>query len=421
MAYSEGDGMSESPFLDIRSEVDPIRTILLHRPGGELEQLMPKYLDEMLFEDIPYLEQMQVEHDEFAARLRERGAEVLYFEDLLAETLSTGTDGTSVRQKLVDRALEELRVNSPVLKDDIRQLLLQRDDRSLARALIAGITKTEIPHRGSEKRLSFYIKEGYPFYLDPLPNLYFSRDYGTVLGNRLSVNTMKANARRRESMLLEYIARYHPRFVAHGQELWHRFDERDSIEGGDILVLSEETVAIGCSARTSPEAIEELAGRLFAEDSSVRRVLVLQIPFARAYMHLDTVFTMVDRDKFTIFPGISDYITLFEMTPGSGGEIRISPKDDLAASLADALAVPAVDLIETGGGDLLTAEREQWNDGTNTLAIAPGTVITYRRNRVSNDLLRRRGIEVVEIPGSELVRGRGGPRCMSMPLAREKS
>lgn len=409
--------MAPQPHLNIRSEVNQIRSILLHRPGRELEQLIPKYLDEMLFEDIPYLEQMQIEHDEFARQLKAHGAEVLYFQDMLTEVLAE----QELREKIVDEVLVEVRVNSPALKEDIRRLLLERSDDQLAESLIAGITKTEVPHRGSERRLSYYIKEGYPFYLDPLPNLYFSRDYGTVIGRRLSVNTMKAQARRRESMLLEHIARNHPRFTDGSSGLWHHHNERDSIEGGDILILSDEVIAIGCSARTSPEGIEELAQRLFTEDGRVKKVLVFQIPFTRAYMHLDTVFTMVDRDKFTIFPGISEYISIFELTPNgvhSGGGLKITEREDLKKTLADSLNLPAVRLIETGGGDLLTAEREQWNDGTNTLAIAPGTVVTYRRNRVSNELLSNNGIEVVEIPGSELVRGRGGPRCMSMPLAR---
>ncbi|AHC14430.1 arginine deiminase [Salinispira pacifica] len=403
------------PLLQIRSEIDPLKTILLHRPSRELEQLIPKYLDEMLFEDIPYLEQMQKEHDEFALQLTSRGIEVLYFENLLKETLAQ----QDARVQIVNTVIDELHVNSASLKEDIRQLLLSRSSGELAQTLLAGLSKNEVPHSADEKRLSFYIKEGFPFYLDPLPNLYFSRDYGTVIGNRLSVNTMKARARKRESMLLEQIARYHRRFTSAGVDLWHHYNEKDSIEGGDILILSPEVIAIGCSARTSPEGIEELAERIFEKDTGFREVLVLQIPFARAYMHLDTVFTMVDRDKFSIFPGIAEHIKVFSIKPGSKGGLSIIPRENLKKTLSESLGLRGIQLIETGGGDLLTAEREQWNDGTNTLAISPGCVVTYRRNTVSNDILRKHNIEVVEIPGSELVRGRGGPRCMSMPLYRE--
>ena len=405
---------THEPFLQVRSEVGPLKRILLHRPSRELEQLIPQYLDEMLFEDIPYLAQMQHEHDKFADALRARGAEVLYFEKLLAEILVS----PEVRQPLIDEVVAGLRVSSAPLRVDIRDLLLSREPAELAATLLAGLSKNEVNHADDEKRLSFYIKETYPFYIDPLPNLYFSRDYGTVIGRRLSVNSMKATARQRESMLLDYIARFHPSFTAAGVELWHRYNEADSIEGGDILVLSDTVLAVGCSARTSAEGIEELSSRLFREDESVREVIVIQIPFARAYMHLDTVFTMVDRDKFTIFPGIAPLVQLFSLTPGKKGGIRIRPERNLTRSLSRALGVPAVKLIETGGGDPLTAEREQWNDSTNTLAVAPGTVVTYRRNIVANDILRKNGIEVIEIAGSELVRGRGGPRCMSMPLCR---
>ena len=405
----------EEPLLQIRSEVGTLKRILLHRPSRELEQLIPKYLDEMLFEDIPYLAQMQVEHDKFADTLRQRGAEVLYFEQLLAEILTQ----EPVLREIVDKIILSLRVTSAELRQDIFKLLVGQDPASLASILLAGLAKSKVIHADDEKRLSFYIKDAYPFYIDPLPNLYFSRDYGTVVGGRLAVNTMKARARRRESMLLQYIARHHPRFTGVGDRLWHEYDEVDSIEGGDILVLSDSVVAIGCSARTSAEGIELLAGRLFDQDERVREVIVIQIPFARAYMHLDTVFTMVDRDKFTIFPGITPFVHLFSLTPKRKGGIRIESRENLKQTLADALSLPAVSLIETGGGDALTAEREQWNDSTNTLAIAPGVVVTYRRNIVSNDILRENGVEVVEIAGSELVRGRGGPRCMSMPLFRE--
>lgn len=406
----------KAPFLQVRSEIGPLKTILLHRPSQELEQLMPKYLDEMLFEDIPYLAQMQVEHDTFAQTLRDRGAEVLYFEELLSDILESDT----IKESVIADAVAGLKVTAAALKEDIKEVLRSKEPRQLAAVLLAGLAKSSVKTAAQEKRLSFYIKDEYPFYMDPLPNLYFSRDYGTVIGNRLSVNTMKAYARQRESMLLQHIALHHPRFTRDGLDTWHNYNEADSIEGGDILILSDKVVAIGCSARTSAEGIETLARRLFREDPEVREVIVIQIPFTRAYMHLDTVFTMVDRDKFTIFPGIADRVRLFSLTPSAGGGIEISPQEDLVKTLSRALGVPTIKLIETGGGDALTAEREQWNDSTNTLAISPGVVITYRRNIVSNDILSKNGIEVVVIPGSELVRGRGGPRCMSMPLFREK-
>ncbi len=404
---------TDLPFLNIRSETGRLRTILLHRPGPELEQLIPKYLDEMLFEDIPYLARMQEEHDAFAAELTSRNVEVLYFDRLLTETLSNREENST----LITRLLSEMQTTSAELKRDIESYLLELDPPQLTSVLLAGLPKSAISHSRSEKRLSYYIKDDYPFYLDPLPNLYFARDYGTVIGSGISVNSMKARARQRESMLLDHIVSGHTRFS--GTKRWYSHNEPDSIEGGDILILNPEVLAIGCSARTSPEAIETLAARVFRQDASIKEVLVIQIPFTRAYMHLDTVFTMVDRDAFTLFPGINDHLKLFRLSPGKDNSIDISAENDLVDGLKKSLKLPAVRLIETGGGDRLTAEREQWNDSTNTLALAPGMVVTYRRNIVSNHLLRQNGIEVIEIAGSELVRGRGGPRCMSMPLCRD--
>lgn len=405
----------KSSFLNIRSEIGVLKTILLHRPGRELEQLIPKYLDEMLFEDIPYLAQMQVEHDNFAKTLRDRGAEVLYFEDLLADILKD----KDVKKCVVQEVVDNLGLTDSMLRGNISSLLSERSAEVLAETLLAGLAKADVKQLGFEKRLSYYIKDDYPFYLDPLPNLYFARDYGTVIGNRLCVNSMKARARQRESMLLQFIAKNHERFEGVGHRLWHEYNEPESIEGGDILILNENTIVIGCSSRTSAEGIENLAARLFDDDDRICEVIVIQIPFARAYMHLDTVFTMVDRDKFTIFPGISDRMHVFSLTKHQGTGLKINSQDNLVKTLSRVLKVPSIQLIETGGGDAVAAEREQWNDSTNTLALSPGTVVTYRRNIVSNEILRKHGVEVVEIPGSELVRGRGGPRCMSMPLRRE--
>ena len=274
-----------------------------------------------------------------------------------------------------------------------------------------------MPHTEDGKRLSYYIKDDFPYYINPLPNLYFTRDPGAIIAEGMAVNAMKTAARSRETLILDYIRRYHPLFGA-SELLWYSPEDGDSIEGGDILVLGSETVAVGCSIRTSSEGIEKLAGRLFQGDSGIREVLVLQIPNARAYMHLDTVFTMLTEDKFTIFSGVAERIRVFRLTPGKGENLRIQPEDTLTGALKSALNLPAVQLIQSGGGDNFAAAREQWNDSTNTLALAPGVVVTYRRNVHSNSTLRQHGIEVVEIEGSELVRGRGGPRCMSMPLDR---
>lgn len=398
--------------MKVYSEIGQLKTLLVHRPGKELEHLMPQFLDEMLFEDIPYLEQMQVEHDYFAQVLRDKGVEVIYFQQLLAEIL--GSPGT--KEQVVDTLLKEIPLPEGRTKARLADHLSSQSPESLAETVIAGIPKSDISKPSDSLTLSDIIVHGYPFYLEPVANLYFSRDYGSMIGNRFSVNTMKARARVRESWLMQQIFDNHPRF--RGVESWHRWDEHDPLEGGDLLVLSPQVLAIGCSARTSPEAIEKLAKRIFSSDQPFRTVVVVQLPFTRAYMHLDTVFTMVDRNRFTIFPGIEQRITIYTLEPGDQGQLKIREHEDLGLVLGKLLGLDHVQFIPTGGGNTLAAEREQWNDGTNTLAVAPGVVLGYRRNSVSNRLLEDHGIQVLAIPGSELVRGRGGPRCMSMPLDR---
>ena len=406
--------MSEK-FLSVYSEIGKLKSVLLHRPGRELERLTPAYLEEMLFDDIPWLKRIQYEHDQFASLLMGRGAEVLYFSDLLTDIL----DKEVVKKEMIDAVMTQSRISSSYLIEEIKEYLESKAPSSLAEILIAGFSITDLPGKQKRTRLSDYIEEAFPFYISPLINLYFTRDPGAVIGNRLSVNSMNREARRRESLILDFIYRYHENFSNDSYSPLYNHNENASIEGGDILVLSKETVAIGCSVRTSTDAIERLAERLFAEETGFREVLVIQIPFTRAYMHLDTVFTMVDYDKFTIFPGIEKNLKVFSLTPGDHGSLRITIKDNLKDALKDSLHLPGINLIPSGGGDLVTAAREQWNDSTNTLAVAPGVVVTYERNAVSNRTLRENGIEVLEIEGSEMVRGRGGPRCMSMPLNRE--
>ena len=403
------------PLISVHSEIGKLRTVLLHRPGSELEWITPEYLEELLFDDIPWLAKMQIEHDQFAGTLRDRGCKVLYYETLLADILGD----MEVRKRIIIEVLDICHIRRPKLREMIIDILLKKQSSEVAEIIIAGLHKTEVPHDKGLIDLSFFIRVDHPFYFNPLPNLYFTRDPGTVIGAGLSINSMHTPARKRETMILHYIYQHHPRFKPLNAPLWYDYSYEDSIEGGDILVLSDSVVAIGCSARTTPQAIERIAANLFHENSSFNKVLAIEIPFTRAYMHLDTVFTMVDHDKFTIYPGVEQHIRVFLLTPGKEQQVKITPEENLQKVLKEALNLPAVDLIQSGGGNIITAAREQWNDSTNTLCIAPGVVVTYNRNVVSNDTLRKRGIEVVEIEGSELVRGRGGPRCMSMPLARD--
>lgn len=404
-----------SSFLSVNSEIGKLNSVLLHRPGKELERLTPAYLDEMLFDDIPWLKRIQFEHDQFASVLMGHGSDVLYFNDLLSDILKE----KEVKRRMIGDVIAHSGISNSILCEEIENFLQSKNASELSEIFIAGLSISDIPARTNKNRLSDYIKEAFPFYISPLINLYFTRDPGAVIGNRMAVNSMNRQARRRESLLLNYIYTHHEYFKAAADESLYHYDETASIEGGDILVLSESVVAIGCSVRTSTDAIERITGRLFTRHSGVTEVLVIQIPFTRAYMHLDTVFTMVDYDKFTIFPGVEDSVKVFSLTPKGEKDIAINEKVNLNKALKEALKLDAVKLIPSGGGDMVTAAREQWNDSTNTLAVAPGVVITYERNAVSNRTLRENGIEVVEIEGSELVRGRGGPRCMSMPLNRE--
>ncbi len=407
--------------IDVRSEIGPLKRVLLHRPGREMEYLTPGYLEELLFDDIPWLEGMQREHDSFARLLRDEGCEVLYYEDLLKDVLR----GPELRGAMVEElcrlyALKSLR-EYPLVMDYIEAL----SPEALAEFFICGLHRDEIEGERGGRSLSYYTGDALPFYVPPLPNLYFTRDPGSVIGRGLALNSMKAPARRRESRLLKVLFDHHPLFACGDLPCWYAPDEAASLEGGDILILSARTLVIGCGSRSSSVSIETLAKRLFygADNEGgdgVREILVIRLPDKRAYMHLDTVFTMMDVDKFTIYPGIADALKVFRLSPGGDGQVKISSCDSLSEALCRSLKLPAVQIIPSGGGRGFTAEREQWNDSTNTLALAPGKVVTYKRNRVSNDALRKHGIEVLEIEGSELVRGRGGAHCMTMPLYREE-
>ncbi len=401
----------------VNSEIGRLKKVLLHRPGKELEHLVPGELERLLFDDIPYLRLAQQEHDTFAAILREQGAEVVYLEDLMAETLraNPGLRVTFVRQFL--------REGGPFAQNHAEELfhMLSKieDERELVLKTMSGVTGAEMRGGLNEGPLTSLTRERRPFVLDPIPNLYFTRDPFASIGCGVSVHRMYSVTRCRETIYGDYIMRHHPDFAGK-VPLYYDRNAPFNIEGGDILNLREDLLAIGLSQRSSPEGIELLASRLFRDESCpVRRILVLDIPNMRAFMHLDTVFTQVDRDKFTIHPDILGSLRIYDLRR-DGTEVRArelyAPLEDV---LREALELERVTLIRCGGKDNIASAREQWNDGSNTLCIAPGKVIVYNRNYVTNEILRSYGLEVFEMPSSELARGRGGPRCMSMPLERD--
>lgn len=409
------EDVNRGPFLNVKSEIGKLKAVLLHKPGKELERLTPDYLRDLLFDDIPWLRKMRVEHDEFAEVMTKRGVHVYYVEDLLAEIL----ENVDVKRSLISDMLLHCHIENPELYENISAYLFEKSPEELAEIAIAGLNKKDLPEVEREYSLSDYVYREYPLYINPIPNLYFMRDPAAVIANGICINSMHTDARRREPMLIKYIFEHNPLFRKEYSPIWYNYTLPHSIEGGDILVLGKEVIAVGCSERTSAEGIEILARNLFAGNEELKEVLAVQIPPLRAFMHLDTVFTMVDRDKFTVYPGILEKVTVYKLTRNGRGGIKVSLGDSLIETLKKSLKLPAVKLIQSGGGDIITAAREQWNDSTNTLAIAPGVVVTYSRNEASNEVLRSNGIEVLEIEGSELVRGRGGPRCMSMPLVRE--
>ena len=403
--------------IHVYSEIGKLKTVMLHRPGKELENLAPDILHRMLIDDIPYLKIAQEEHDAFAHVLRQQGIKVLYLEDLLAESL---TD-EKVRRAFLDQLLDESSIKK---QDPLHQLLLnylqELPTKEMVKTVIAGIRKSAI-HNSTPSLADLAEDPDYPFYLDPMPNVYFTRDQQAAIGSGMTINRMTFRARRRESLFMETILKNHPDFKNATIPVWRDRYHHGRLEVGDELVLNNHVLAVGISQRTSATAITDLAHNLFGH-SSYDTILAIKIPHNHAMMHLDTVFTMINYDQFTVHPFILDKagkIDIYVLQPDDHNGVKITEKNDLVQVLKENLHLSELDLIPTGGGDPIAAPREQWNDGSNTLAIAPGEVVTYDRNYVSNDLLRKHGIIVHEIRSSELSRGRGGPRCMSCPLIRE--
>lgn len=402
--------MTQSP-ISVKSEVGPLQQVMLHRPGAELENLMPEYLSRQLFDDIPYLVHAREEHDQFAATLRDCGVEVLYLLDLVTEAVEAG----GAKAEIVQDFIEEAGLTVRGAEAAVRDYLLSLPTREMLGSMVSGVRKSQLAKK-PPRHLVDYIDDAYPFLVDPMPNMYFTRDAFFNIGEGVCISRMANIVRQRETLFGHYLFRYHP--VYQNVAKLHERTDAFPIEGGDVLVLSKKVVAIGISQRSDPHAAEALADTLLTAETGITRVLAIDIPKTRAYMHLDTVMTMVDRDKFTIHPSILPNTRCFSLTR-AGGALRIKPETNkLRHVLAEALELDAVTLIGCGGNSVIDAAREQWNDGTNTLAIRPGEVIAFSRNYVTNGILRDHGIIVHEIPSAELSRGRGGPRCMSMPFIR---
>ncbi len=395
--------------LGCNSEVGTLRVVILHRPGLELQRLTPRNNDTLLFDGLPWVAKAQEEHDRFAALLRSRGVEVLLLGDLLTEALA---NSGAARMHGISAAVDSRRLGSP-LAQELSTYLRTLDAGAMAHVLMAGMTFDELPFRENELSLVRRMHHGGDFVIDPLPNLLFARDSSVWIGPRVAITSLALPARARETSLTDMIYAHHPRFLG----VRRAYESRSApVEGGDVLLLAPGVVAVGVGERTTPAGAEALARSLF-DDDLAHTVLAVPIAQERAQMHLDTVCTMVDTDAVVMYPNIVDSLTAFTIRRASEG-VTIDGAAPFVDAAADAMGISKLRVIDTGL-DPVTAEREQWDDGNNTLALAPGVVVAYERNTETNARLADSGIEVLPIAASELGTGRGGPRCMSCPAGRD--
>jgi arginine deiminase len=401
----------------VSSEIGKLRTVIVHRPGIEISRLTPQNKESLLFDDILWVERAQEEHDRFVEILRSRGAEVLYFRELLGETLRD----PDVRGTVIDRVVTP-RTCGRRASDRLRQALRECEPRALLDVLLGGLMKRDLEEWGIDHVFAEVISNRHDSVLPALPNLYFMRDSAAWINHGVSLSVLATPARAQESLYLRAIYEWHPAFREADFPWWYGRGAEDrfpaSIEGGDVLVLDERTALIGCGERTTGAAVETLAHRLF-DRGGIENLIVAHFRRGRAIMHLDTVFTMVDVNKFNFYPGVMRGMETFVLRPRSGDDLRVARTDTLEEALAMCLRRDDLEIIASGEEDGIEYVREQWDDGHNTFALEPGVVVGYRRNRETNARLRDAGVEVLELDASELCRGRGGSRCMTQPIRRD--
>lgn len=402
--------------LSVTSEIGNLRRVIVHRPGIEIARITPENKEALLFDDLLWVDRAQAEHDAFAGLMSERGAEVLYFEQLLADVLAE----EAVREDVVSRVVTAAECG-PYVAGRLTSALAERSPADVIDVLLGGLLERELPALGIDPLFADLISDRFRYVMRPVPNLLFMRDNAAWIDNGLVRSSLATPARRRESVFMAAIYNHHPLFrdepfpTWFGDEPEHHFPA--SIEGGDVLVINERTLVIGLGERTTPAAVEMLAHRLFRA-SAVDQIVVVHLRHDRSVMHLDTVFTMVDHNKFNIFPSLLEGADVHVISKGNDARLAVEKLPDVGAAMRRVLDRDDLVMISTGG-DHIGRLREQWDDGNNTLALAPGVVVAYSRNTETNRRLRDEGIEVLELDSSELCRGRGGSRCMTQPILRD--